>query len=195
MKKSSLLFSYLALLCALSSWGQAKYEREFRIKKSEFPENAYALIEKEIKEARRVRFYKEIDSVTVSYEAKFKKDRLHYSAEFNTKGELVDIEVLIKPVDIPEEVFGAISAHVARECENFRIRRLQQQYPIRDDRPIGKVIRDAFQNLILPYINYELIISCKADAGRVEYEYLFDAEGTFLSRRKSLPPNYDHILY
>ncbi len=195
MKKFSPFLSGIALLFTLTTLGQAKYEREFRIVKSEFPKNAFDLIEEQINGARRVRFYKEIDSVTVSYEAKFKKDRLHYSAEFNAAGELEDIELMIKPVDIPEEVFEAISNRLRSECPKFKIRRLQQQYPVSENRAIEKVVRDTFQNLILPYINYEMIISCKGESGREEFEYLFDAEGHFLSRRKSLPPNYDHVLY
>lgn len=156
---------------------------------------AFELIEQEIETARRIRFYKEIDSSIVSYKAKFKKDRLFYSLDFNSIGELEDIVLMIERVDMPEEVYKTISDYLRRECPNFKIRRLHQQYPLSEGEEIDKVMRDAFQNLILPYIKYGLITSCRLDKGREEFEYLFDAGGQFLSRRKSLPPNYDHILY
>ncbi|GGD52352.1 hypothetical protein GCM10011361_18780 [Muriicola marianensis] len=193
--KYSFFLTIASFLVSFHLCGQAKYEREFRITKSQFPEQALTWIAEELKDARRVRFYKEIDSARVSYEAKFKKDRLHYSVEFNAQGELEDIELLIEEVDIPREVYQAIENYITGECSRFKIRRLQQQYPMTMERNTEAVIRDAFQNLILPYINYELIVSCRKDTGRVEYEYLFNAEGSFISRRISLPPNYDHILY
>jgi len=195
MMKYSILILALFFLCCSPSFAQAKYEREFRIRKSQFPQNALEQIKEQIKDARRLRFYKEIDSATISFEAKFKKDRLYYSVEFNSEGELEDIEVMIREVDIPAEVFSSVSAYLKGYCKDFKIRRLQQQYPVTEKQKIEKVIKDAFQNLILPYINYEMVVFCKTDAGREEYEYLFNADGAFISRRKSLPPNYDHILY
>ncbi|MEY8020676.1 hypothetical protein AB8P51_07595 [Muriicola sp. SD30] len=195
MMKYSFLILALSFLCCSPAFAQAKYEREFRIRKSQFPQNALEQIEDQIKDARRLRFYKEIDSATISFEVKFKKDRLHYSVEFNSEGELEDIEVLIKEVDIPTDVFSSVSDYLEGNCTNFKIRRLQQQYPVTEKQHMEKVIKDAFQNLILPYINYEMVVFCKTDAGREEYEYLFNSDGVFISRRKSLPPNYDHILY
>ena len=142
------------MFCCVPLMGQAKYEREFRIKKSEFPQTALELIQEEVKEARRIRFYKEVDSITASFEAKFRKDRMHYSVEFSALGELEDIELIIKEVDVPQDVYGAISNYIERDCGKFSIRRLQQQYPLTGEIEIKKLMRDAFQNLILPYIRY-----------------------------------------
>jgi hypothetical protein len=183
------------LLWSLPILAQAKYESEFRIKKSEFPQNAIALIRDQIEDVKRLRFYKEIDSVTISFEAKFKKDRLHYSIEFNSEGVLQDVEIRIREIDVPNDVLKSITKHLEKAHPNYKIHKIQQQYPIRDGMRVKKLIEDAFQNLLLPYINYELIVSCKADTGRLEFEYLFDGEGNFISKRKSLPANYDHILY
>ncbi|MBT8283510.1 MAG: hypothetical protein KJO86_07220 [Muriicola sp.] len=195
MVKYKLLFLSTLLFWGLTGNAQAKYEREFRIKKSEFPQKALELVNHKIEDARKIRYYKEIDSATITFETKFKKDKLHYSVEFNSEGQLEDIEIQISKVDIPSEVWSSITEHLAGYCKKFKIRRLQQQYPIKNGLPTEQLIKDAFQNLILPYINYELIVVCKRDSGREEFEYLFNAEGTFVSKRKSLPANYDHILY
>ncbi|WP_246019878.1 hypothetical protein [Muriicola soli] len=153
------------------------------------------MVNQRIKDARKIRYYKEIDSVTITFESKFKKDKLHYSVNFNSKGELEDIEIQISKVDIPSDVWSSIAEHLNGDCKKFKIRRLQQQYPLKNGLSAEKIINDAFQNLILPYINYELIVVCKRDSGREEFEYLFNAQGDFVSKRKSLPANYDHILY
>ena len=190
----SLVCLILVLLCSNTLVAQNKYEREFRIKKSQFPETALTYIDSKLKEARRIRFYKETDSAKVSYEAKFKKDRLKYSVEFDENGTLEDIEILIEPVDIPDDSFANIQAYLDDNFTKHRIRRLQQQYPV-VGKDVETVVKEAFQNLMLPYINYEIVVAGKKDEGYEEFEILFDAGGNFIKSRKSLPPNYDHILY
>ncbi|MFH6603387.1 hypothetical protein ACEZ3G_07860 [Maribacter algicola] len=56
-------------------------------------------------------------------------------------------------------------------------------------------LKNAFQNLMLPSIKYELMVAGKNDKNYEQFEILFDADGNFEKIRKSLPPNYDHILY
>jgi hypothetical protein len=186
----------LALLfCGCFASAQNKYEREHRIRKSQFPEKALNYISEKLEDAKRIRFYKEIDSAKTSYEAKFKKDRLWYSVEFDKDGCLEDVEVLIKPVDIPNDSFSVIESYLENYFSKYRIRRLQQQYPISDSEPADTTIKNAFQNLMLPSVNYELIVSGKKEKVHEQFEILFDANGNFKSIRKSLPPNYDHVLY
>lgn len=178
-----------------SGWAQNKYEREFRIRKSQFPENAYSTLKEHIQNAKRIRFYKEIDSAKTSYEIKFKKDRLFYSIEFDSTGELEDVEILIQEVDIPNESYGAIESYLKANFAKFRIRKIQQQYVRSAFGTVSNTLKNAFQNIIDPRINYELIIGAKTDGYYQDYEILFDAQGKFISLRKSLPANYDHVLY
>lgn len=177
-----------------SSYAQYKYEREYRIRKSQFPNNALELIEEKVTDAKRIKFYKETDSAKVSYEAKLKKDRLWYSIEFSEEGVLEDIEILIKTTDIPDATLSKIEAYLNQNFKKYRIKRLQQQYTARTD-ALETTLRNAFQNLILPTNNYELMVVGKKDDGYMDYEILFDADGNFKNQRTSLPPNYDHVLY
>lgn len=188
------LLSLCLLLSVQLGTAQNKYEREYRIKKSQFPEKALELISTKLEDARRVRFYKETDSTKVSYEAKFKKDRLHYSVEFDEDGVLEDVEILIKSIDIPDDSYSLMTKYLEKKFNRYRIRRMQQQYPVGAD-PIETTLRNAFQNLMLPTIKYELIVSGKGDSGYEQFEILFNANGDFEKIRKSLPPNYDHVLY
>lgn len=199
-------FSLLILLMVFFS-GQAqeaggskatdniKYEREFRIRKDQFPTRALQSVENYLPEVRRLRFYREIDSNRSSYEVKFKYIRLHYSVEFSSEGALEDVEVRIKPVDIPADSWTAITRDLTQRFSKYRIRKIQQQYP-REAFPSAQItLQKAFQNLILPEIRYELIVQARAEEGFLNYEILYDANGSFLNLRKSLPPNYDHVLY
>lgn len=182
------------LLFVYTTSAQNKYEREYRIKKSQFPENALSDISGNLEDARRLRFYKETDSSKISYEAKFKKDRLKYSVEFDEKGTLEDVEIEIKPIDIPDESFSQINAFLEKKFTKHHIRKIQQQYPLEND-DIETTLNNAFQNLMLPSIKYELIVSGKSDKSYEQFEITFDASGDFETIRKSLPPNYDHVLY
>ena len=184
----------LFLLIGVAASAQNKYEREYRIKKSQFPANALGYIEAKLQEARHVRFYKETDSAKVSYEAKFKKDRLKYSVEFSEKGILEDIEILIKPVDIPNDTFQRINQYLQDRFVKYRIQKIQQQYPV-GNKNVETTVKNAFQNLMLPDIKYEIIVSGKKTKGYAQFEIVFDAAGNFEKIRKSLPPNYDHVLY
>ncbi len=192
--KSKLLFIAVFIFSVFFASAQNKYEREYRIKKSQFPEKALAYIQEKLDDARRIRFYKETDSTKISYEAKFKKDRLKYSIEFTEDGTLEDIEIIIKPIDIPNDTFDKMNAYLKENFVKYRIRRLQQQYPVGEN-DVETTIKNAFQNLMLPYMKYEIIVSGKKDKAYEQFEILFSADGNFEKIRKSLPPNYDHVLY
>ena len=190
-------FSSLVLLVFLINAGMAqdKYEREYRIRKSQFPEQAFTFLETYLKDAKRLRFYKELDSAKTSYEAKFKKDRLFYSIEFDEEGLLEDVEILIMEVDIPNSSYQAMQEYLKSNFKKFRIRKIQQQYPLSAFQTVENTLEKAFQNLIDPKINYELIVAGKKDRDFQDYEILFDSNGKFIRLRKSLPANYDHVLY
>ena len=195
MMKSSISLALLLIFSSAPLLSQTKYEREHRIKRSQFPEQALQFIGDSLENVRRLRFYKETDSARISFEAKLKKDRLHYSIEFNKDGILEDIEILIKEVDIPRDAFSMMKSYLEKNFHRYRIRKIQQQYPVRPEEPKERTLKNAFQNLLLPYINYELIVGGKMDDGFRDYEILFDSEGNFINMRISVPANYDHVLY
>lgn len=184
----------LILFCWQFTNAQYKYEREYRILKSQFPSEAISTIEKYVEDYKRIKFYKETDSIKVSYEAKLKKDKLWYSIEFDKNGILEDIEILIKPADIPNDTYSNIETYLNNNFIKYRIKRLQQQYTSKNN-PLEETYKNAFQNLLLPDNNYELMVVGRKEDGYLDYEILFDADGNFKKIRTSLPPNYDHVLY
>lgn len=185
----------LLLLAGAPAGAQQKQEREFRIRKAQFPETAREMMEPYLEEVRRLRFYKEIDSARSSFEMKFKHRRLHYSVEFTPDGELEDAEVRIRAVDIPNETLEAIRAHLKETYGRYRVRKIQQQYPRASFESDSQTLKNAFQNLLLPEIRYELVIQTRQQSGLAHYEILYDSGGRVLKTRESLPPNYNHVLY
>lgn len=185
----------LFLMFGILASGQKKYEREYRIKKSQFPESALAYIEINLlKDVRRLRFYKETDGDRTSYAAKFKKDCLKYGTVFDEEGLLKDIEIVIKPIDIPDDVYDKITFYLDSNFSKHRVLKIHQQYPVGEENT-EKTIKIAFQNLMMPYIKYEFVVKGKKENGFEQYELLFNPEGQFEMMRKALPANYDHVLY
>lgn len=174
--------------------GQNKFEKETRIRKKDFPANAFMLIQDQLHHARRIRYYQETDSTKKSFEAKFKKGQLFYSVEFDEEGKLEDIEFTITETDIPEETWTAITEYLTQNHMKFCIKKIQQQYPLNDRKP-ELLVHEAFQNLILQYINYEIVFAAKKGNAFQFYEALFNAEGKLTTLRKMVSPSYDHVQF
>lgn len=192
MRYNCLLF--LVLLYSTTLFCQLKQERESRISKAEFPTIAIELLQPYTTSVKRLRFYKEQDGKKFSYEAKFKKDRLRYSVEFSENGQLEDVEFIIKAIDIPDESFNNIQSYLQANYRKHRIKKIQQQYVLNEG-TAEALLKTAFQNLLNAKITYELIVATKDKDGFSEYEITFNAQGAHLSTRRSIDPNYDHVLY
>lgn len=191
--KYSCLFLLFCLSC-YSIQGQDKREMEFKIRRTELPAQAHMHLQPYLHDAKRLRYYKEIDGDKESFEVKFKKRRLHYSVEFDNSGVLEDVEFKIQSVDIPEESWTNMLGYFKDNFQKYTIKKIQQQYPLQHG-DVAKTLEEAFQNLILPYINYELVFAAKKERGYQQYEILFNAKGQFLKLRKSFVAKYDHVLY
>lgn len=173
---------------------QDKFEAEHRIKKSQFP----ALEDPQlipVEGIKQMRYYKETDNSKPRYRLKFKNNRLHYYMNFTPDGVLLDMGFKVKSVDIPSDTYTKINAYFSEHFENSKIRRMYQNYPVKKNALRKEVVKNAFQNLLLPEINYLLIIRGKKDGKWSNYRANFKADGAFIDIRHALPPNYDHILY
>ncbi len=186
-------FIAILLLLGVFCFGQKKQEQEFRIDKKELPNGVMALLSNYLENAKRLRYYKERDGEKSSYEVKFKKDKLHYSIEFDEKGALEDVELLIKQTDIPNEAFDNMTTYLQSNHKKYRIKKIQRQYVNTGD--AAQTLKEAFQNGILPKLKYELIIATKDENGYGEFELTFDANGEHLLTRKAVNTKYDHVLF
>ncbi|PRX56571.1 hypothetical protein [Flagellimonas meridianipacifica] len=188
------LFFIVLMLGQCYCFGQTKREVEYKISPSELPQGIETLLSPFTEDAKRIRYYQEIDGDKKSYEAKFKKGRLRYSVEFDESGSLEDVEFIIRETDIPNESWLNIVRYLEQNFLKFTVKKIQQQYPVENKAP-SKTLTEAFQNLILPYINYEFIVSAKKQKGYEQFEILFNSDGQFLSMRKSISSKYNHVLY
>ena len=175
-------------------FAQKKEEREYRITKEELPKNAISLLHDYLETAKRIRYYKEIDGNKSSFEVKFKKNKIFYSIEFNEQGLLEDVEFIIDEKDIPLPTLKKVQNHLSQNFDKTRIKKIQRQYPNTESSP-KIVLNRAFENSMIPSINYEIIIASRDKDGFHEYEVTYDSMGNHLLTRKSIVPKYDHVLF
>ena len=194
MKYRNSILIFLLFL-SIACFAQYELEREHRILESQFPNKALIFVKEKAVSAKRLRYYKEIDSTQKTYSAKFKKDRLYYRMDFDEKGNLKDIGFIVKKIDIPEDSYSNIQLYLTHHIQQSKIKKILQLYSINDNKNPRETLKNTFQNLLLPSNLYKLTVIGKNEGKRQEYNITFDAEGTFKQMSLSLPSNYDHVLY
>jgi hypothetical protein len=137
IKGLTLLYFFLFSLCTATSQAQgdsskliisSKIEREERIKAKDFPTKSHDFLRKNFSEAKRIRYYRETEGDTKSYEAKFKKVNDFYSVKFTEKGEIYDVEKTVKPENISEEERGILKGALSKLFFRYNIKKLQLQF-------------------------------------------------------------------
>lgn len=195
MKKSRTLFSIVFLFVATFGFSQNREEREHRILRSQFPEKAVTTVKTSLEGIRNIKYYKEVASTYKTYTAKFKKDRLYYRMDFDMQGNVQNIGYQIKEADIPEDTYAQIDTYLKENFEKPKARRMFQQYLSDDFDTSSALLKTAFQNTISNNLEYKFIITAKSEGFRQYFEVLFNAKGELKSMQKSLPANYNHVLY
>ena len=176
--------------------GQIKYEREFHIKENDFPKKAIDYISASNFDTNKIKYYVEVDSTKKSFEAKFKHRGRRYSLEFDTKGNLEDIEVAVGNEKLGKATKKRIAQYLNSIYKRHRVLKIQLQYTSKSVTDVLQLSALAKKTDTLVTHNYELLVAArKKGEGFSDYELLFDQYGYLLSFRKSVPPAYGYILY
>lgn len=199
MKLSNNYFILIALLflnCHFKMNGQKKYEREYRIKADQFPDIAIQYIKKGDFNANKIKYYIESDSTRHSFEAKFKYKDRRYSIEFDQRGILEDIEIIVENDFLNKSLEEAINSRLDSMFKRYRVLKIQLQYPNTEAYNPSELLARAKLLKTSVVHNYEILIAArKKNESYNDYELLFDQAGNVLKIRKSVPPAYGYILY
>lgn len=190
-KRVSILL--ISLFCSWQLFGQKKIEYEKRIKKEEMPRASISALSQVIPTAQKLKFYKETNGGSISYEGKFVLNKNHYSVEFNDTGELEDVEQLICFTSLPKNIQYTIADYLMR-FQNFKIKKTQKQFSSYT-LPDKEVIEKALKNIATGKVNYELIVEVKENREWRHSEMLFDRKGNFISEKEIIGRQADHIIY
>lgn len=188
-------FPLLFILTALCCNAQVKNEREYRIKIGDFPEKAIQELKGYMKNARRIRYFQEVNHKNVSFEIKLNLEGFKHSIEFDSLGNLEDVETVIKKHEMPSAPLKGVEQSFDSEFTRYRIVKIQRQYPKEAFNSNEEVFNKAFQNHESPEVNYEIVVAGRKKEGFKDYEMTFNSNGELLNIREFISLAYDHILY
>ncbi len=187
---------YLILLIGLTYtsdlFAQDKFEKESRIKKRDVPSKALMFIDSLNYDAR-VKWYMEEGLTGKSIEAKFKYDKIKYSIEFDTLGNVEDTEMEEKWKDIPPDVSALVSWQFKSDCSKFKVQKVQKQYTGTEKDLLSILINGKKGDELKT--NFEIIVKCHQDKKVNLFEYLFNEKGKLISKSKIVFKNSSHLEY
>lgn len=181
---------FLCVFCVnFYSYSQSKTELEERIDKRDAPLLAQKFIDS-LAFSSKIKWYIEQDYTKKTVEAKTKSEGKKYSIEFDTLGQIEDIEVEIKWNQIPIFTQNAICEKLNADFEKHKIKKIQIQY-------IGKEadllnFQTSTEKLI---IKYEIVLKGEKQSKISFYEYLFSEKGDFEQEAQFDFRNTDHLEY
>ncbi len=181
-------------LCCFHVSAQLKNEQEKSIKEQQMPLQAIELL-RPFTTTAKVRYIYETDGERSSFEAKFKHGGKQYSVEFDTSGNLEDVEVTINfKKSLPKRSQDQINKTLQEISRDFKIIKFQKQYRYHPPDP-SNTISSAINDLKYEPIYYELEVDFNTKKRIESYEILCDSSGELVSKRKIVKRATDNILY
>ena len=171
---------------------QNKYESESRLQEELVPAKALYFIDS-LQTGASIRWYLEQGLQSSSIEAKFTSKRQNHSVEFDTLGNIEDIEVEMKWSDLPPTLQDSISASLKGDCENYKVRKVQIQYSGSPSSLITKIKSGDLKEGCT--VKYELVVKCNTFSDAVLYEFLFSDTGEQEGRSKIVFKNSSNLEY
>lgn len=173
-------------------FAQEKFERESRLKRKDVPQKALQFIDS-LDIGNKVKWYFEQGLQRSSIEAKFKKDKKKHSVEFDSLGNIEDVEIQVKWKKLPEQLKDSINFHFQKDCDKHKIEKVQIQFTGSIEALFSK-IKTSETNLPLT-TRYEIIVRCSSSNNINLFEYLFGEDGEVISRSKIIFKNSTNLEF
>lgn len=191
MRWTMLLLFFTFLLNSMT-FGQIKFEREYRLKATEVPVLAKEYV-KSLGATKKVKWYKEISQAGESIEAKTKIQNNCYSIEFGMVGNLEDVEVKIAWRDIEKAIQQKMLEYLDKEFNKHKIQKIQKQYAGNSE-VIKRVLLG--EELSQEYfIRFEMVVKGRKNGQVKLYELLFSDAAQLLESFTIELRNTDNLEY
>lgn len=173
------------------SFSQEKIERETGIKSREVPTAARDWLKDAFEEVKRPKWYLEFSQNGKSYEAKFNYQGHFHSVEFDSLGNIQDVEIEIKESEVPAEVWKEIQSHFDSEYRQVKVEKIQRQLTGSESDLEDFFDEDEDEGIIM---RYEIVFQGKKELWEL-WEALFDDSGKFLSILKVQIRPTDNLIF
>jgi hypothetical protein len=184
----------VAILLSISAFAQKKYEKEYRVKPQDVPMEARQFVEA-IQPQRKLKWYVEESLKGNSIEAKFVRGKRKYSIEFDTLGNLEDVEIEIDWDEIPEMPSQKMASNLDTTFSSATAQKIQVQYT-GEASALLKLIQQEPKNAIYHADHdYELIVKGKKGKQKKLYEITFTQNGEMSDLVEIIFINTDNLEF
>jgi len=187
----------IMILCSSAAMAQSeKNEVEDSIESNEMPGKAIETLSEFWPDLNDIRYFRQTDVETVTYEAKLEWQGKSYSIEFTTSGSIIDVEQLVEMEEIAPRARRGIDQYLQQQFEKVRVTRLQRQLIADDEDGIDDIdfIDDILEEDKEDYIiRYELEVEGRSGSRIGAFELVFDRNGDIMQRRKIVRRSLDNL--
>lgn len=187
---------YLILLIGLpfsnNLFAQDKFEKESRIEQIDVPSKALFFMDS-LNYKAKIKWYKEEGLTRKSIEAKFKYNKTKYSIEFDTFGNIEDIEIEVNWQDLESDISDLITKQLKQDYSKHKIVKIQKHFAGNENELFALLLNGI--NSEQPKIRYEIIVRCNQQKEVNLFEYLFDEKGICVTKSKIVFKNSSHLEY
>lgn len=194
--KLSISFKFLPILFLSFgifnfSFSQNKIERELGVKPREVPTAAKDWLNDAFEDVRKPKWYLEYSQNGKSYEAKFHYNGHFHSVEFDSSGNVEDVEIEIKEAEVSREVWKEIKAYFESNYEQVKVEKIQRQFTGSKSDLEDFFDEDETEGIVT---RYEIVYQGKNNLWEL-WEALFDDSGYFVSKLKvQIRPSHNLIF-
>jgi hypothetical protein len=176
------LLLIIFFLSSISVLGQDKLEQEVRVRAQQVPLEARKWLKDAFESVRKPKWYKEFSELDYSFEAKFKLKGRFHSVEFDSLGNVLDVEIEIEWESLSEEVKANLTLHFEGTLRRFKLEKIQIQYS-----GLPGDLEDFFDEEetdgVLIQFEIEYQAEDQSEVIRI-WEGTFSSDGKFLTHRR-----------
>lgn len=183
----------ISILFSLSVNGQEyKKEKEVRISEEIVPVKALQVANKfDVK--RKKKWYRQTNFDTISYEVKFKWNNHFYSVEFDTTGQILDIEQLVKWEEIEQKHRKQLKKIFENRFDKYKLIKCQVQYTGDKEALNSFFNKDKSTNALT--VRFEIEVEGKTKKSWKKYEFLISSAGTVERERIIVGRSTENLNY
>jgi hypothetical protein len=174
-------FIVLFTLVGVVAFAQEKVEKEERIREKEVPKVAQEWLYDAFEKIKRPKWFKEFSDSGYSFEAKFQYDDHFHSVEFDSLGNILDVEIEMDWSELEEEVKSSIENYFGENFKDYKLIKIQIQYS-GEESDLEDFFDQGENESILVLYEIEFSGIDLSGDSRI-WEGTFDARGNFLGQR------------
>ena len=174
-----------------ASYSQEKIEKESGIKASQVPSPAKEWLEDAFENVDKPKWYLELSQQGKSYEAKFKYNNHFHSVEFDSLGNVQDVEIELKESELNPEIWKEIQAYFDSDYLEVKVEKIQRHLAGSPSDLEDYFDEEESEGIIT---RYEIVYQGKNDLWEL-WEAIFDKNGVFLSKLKVQIRTNHHLIF